>query len=104
MYKFLFSVKNYAYEACNPTVLNLSIILEKISLELLDYRSKISYIVGVGYLYVYLVVTSADFLVVVQFLMSFSTLCRHGPYVLAHFSKFCILHVFTYSLFCSRVR
>jgi hypothetical protein len=43
MCKFLFWVKNYVYKACNPTILNLSKVKEKISLELLDYRPKINY-------------------------------------------------------------
>jgi hypothetical protein len=39
---------DYVYEACNPTILNLSIIKKKISLGLLDYRPKllISIILG----------------------------------------------------------
>jgi hypothetical protein len=43
MYKLLFWVNNYVYKACNPTILNLSKVKEKISLGLLDYRPKINY-------------------------------------------------------------
>jgi hypothetical protein len=70
MHKFLFPVKNYVYKACNPPILNFSIIKKIINFELLDYRPKISYmlLLWVCYLYVYFVVTSTDFLVIVWFL------------------------------------
>jgi hypothetical protein len=56
-------VKNYVYTACNPTILNLSNVEEKISL---DYRPKVncSSCVLVVLFSVYFVVTSADLLVV----------------------------------------
>jgi len=38
MCKFLFSSIIYVYEACNSTILNLSIVKKKISLGLLNYR------------------------------------------------------------------
>ena len=41
MYKVLFLSMYYVYEACNPTILNLSVNKEKISLGLLDYRPKL---------------------------------------------------------------
>ena len=41
MYKMLFLGMNYVYKACNPTILNLTIDKEKISLGLLDYRPKL---------------------------------------------------------------
>jgi len=44
MLKFLLLVKIYVYKACNPTILNLCTVKEKISLELLHYRLKINYI------------------------------------------------------------
>ena len=44
MSKFLFLLKINVYKACNPTILNLSIVKEKMSLELLDYRPKINHI------------------------------------------------------------
>ena len=41
MSKFLFFTVSYICKAYNPTILNLSIDLKKISLELLDYRAKL---------------------------------------------------------------
>jgi len=38
MYKFLFLSMRYVYEACNPTIVNLSTDQNMISLGLLDYR------------------------------------------------------------------
>ena len=32
---------DYVYKACNPTILNLSVVKKKISLGLLDYRPKL---------------------------------------------------------------
>jgi len=63
MHKFLFSVKIYVYKACNPTILNLSIVKEKF--RIVGLQAQINYIrwvwVWVYVLYVYFVVTSTVF-------------------------------------------
>jgi len=41
MYKTLFIIMDNVCKACNPTILNLSIVKKKISLVLLDYSPKI---------------------------------------------------------------
>jgi len=46
MYKLLFFNTDYVHEACNSTILTLSINYKKISLGLLNYRSKIN---GMGF-------------------------------------------------------
>jgi len=55
IYTLLFSGMNYVYEACNSTILNLSMGYEKISLGLLNYRPKSTIYVDVWVctLYVY---------------------------------------------------
>ena len=52
MHKILFLSMQYEYKACNPAILNLSIVKEKISLGLLDYRPKLLISTVLGLLFV----------------------------------------------------
>jgi hypothetical protein len=61
IHKFLFLVKIYVYKACNPTILNLSIVKEKF--RNVGLQAHINYIrwVCVYVLYMYFVVTRTGF-------------------------------------------
>ena len=72
MHTILFLSMNFVYKACNPAILNLSIVKEKISLGLLDYRPKLLTLT-VSELFICMCiffVTSTGFLVIVCFLFS----------------------------------